>query len=287
MDHGRILAARTLLEEGRGVLLYRLLSPWRRRGSSMLQVGLGTGLMPDFFWEAGFEATGLDPSPEAVSRAAAHTGPRVDYTAGQPDHLPFDDASFDYVALVHQGLHRPDVLNEALRVAARGVIVLEWNRFALTGPGRQAHTCWPWKLLWLAHRHCSGCRLDLRSVILCPPRLSGAEWEEADRPGVYTKSGERPRASKNGGMREGVACVNRLVMPLPVGVLLGLRLEKSSLLPSSAGTVRHDIPAHACATGATVNRQEQTERRETVQRSQCSGPCRLPGNSLASQSRQC
>ena len=52
------------VDEQRRRLLQRLLAPWRRRGSTLLQVGLGCGLLPDFFWEAGFDVAALDADPE-------------------------------------------------------------------------------------------------------------------------------------------------------------------------------------------------------------------------------
>ena len=52
------------VDEQRRRLLQRLLAPWRRRGTTLLQVGLGGGLLPDFFWEAGFDVAALDADPE-------------------------------------------------------------------------------------------------------------------------------------------------------------------------------------------------------------------------------
>lgn len=119
------------VEEQRRKLLYHLLSPWRRRGATLLQVGLRGALWPDFFWEAGFDVAALEADPAALEAARDITGPRVEYHVGQPDYLPFDDGRFDHVVLAHLGLTPRMALGEALRVASRGVIVLEWNRLSL------------------------------------------------------------------------------------------------------------------------------------------------------------
>ena len=86
------------VDEQRRRLLQRLLAPWRRRGSTLLQVGLGGGLLPDFFWESGFDVAALDADPATLEAAREATGPRVDYALGKPDYLPFDDGRFDHVS---------------------------------------------------------------------------------------------------------------------------------------------------------------------------------------------
>lgn len=128
-------------------LLHELMSGWHRRGSGLLQMGLS--LSPEFFWDAGFEVTALDSSPRRLEAARAQTGPKIDYRLSSPEHLPFDEGEFEYAVLAHQspkagkeGFLRPgesaeDVLLEARRVAAKGMIVLDWNRFSLAG-GREA-----------------------------------------------------------------------------------------------------------------------------------------------------
>lgn len=154
-------------------LLHQLLSGWHRRGTSLLQIGLGSGFSPEFFWQAGFDVTAVDPSPERIAAVREQTGPKIEYVCGHADHLPFDDGAFDCAVLLHHGLTSPcpaagaactgglgaamarpsatpapnasdagasPVLAEALRAASRGVILLEWNRLSLGGVPRTGLT---------------------------------------------------------------------------------------------------------------------------------------------------
>ena len=138
---------RRFLFSARQRVLDSLLSGWRRRGSSLLHIGLNGGLSPECFWEAGFDVTALDRSQEKLVFWREQTGPKVGYACSSLERLPFGDGEFDYAVLVHHGLKRrkaagigaglsdgiPSELAEALRVAARGIIILEWNRFSLGG----------------------------------------------------------------------------------------------------------------------------------------------------------
>ncbi len=116
-------------------LVFRMLASWHRRGSSLLQIGLADLPGPDVFWDAGFDVSALSDDPALLEKNRAQYEPRVDFFLGAPDHTPFDDAAFDYVALVHslagcsaeEQEHR---VAEAFRLARLGVLVVEWNRFA-------------------------------------------------------------------------------------------------------------------------------------------------------------
>lgn len=140
---------RLFLSAARQELLHQLMSGWHRRGEALLQIGLSAGFSPEFFWDAGFDVTALDPSLECLEQARAQTGPRVEYRLGSVDRLPFEDGEFDYAVLIHcspaenrakPGFVRPgetiqDVLLEARRVASRGIVLLDWNRCSLSGGG--------------------------------------------------------------------------------------------------------------------------------------------------------
>ena len=178
---------RRFLFSARQRVLESLLSGWRRRGSSLLHIGLNGGLSPECFWDAGFDVTALDRSPEKLASWRGQTGPKVEYACGSPELLPFGDGEFDYAVLVHHGLRRrkaagigagfsdgiPAELAEALREAARGIIVLEWNRFSLGGVpvlekeagerGESEEGVLPWKLWSLLGQACSGRRRHLVS----------------------------------------------------------------------------------------------------------------------------
>jgi hypothetical protein len=216
----------------RRLLLQHLLSPWRRRGASLLQVGLGAGLSPGFFWEAGFDVSALDARPALLETERAVTGPRVEYFAGRPDHLPFDDKSFDHVVLVHVGVSRLSALEEAARVAAKGVIAVEWNRFSLTRLGRGA-AAWPgglvfpWTLAWLGRRVCEagGGAVRMRSILPLPA--------------LFWPANKMCRTRTQRIMRH----AHSAILPVPVGGMLGMRVELSPLLPAPAGAVPVKRPA--------------------------------------------
>ena len=140
-------------------------------------------------------------------------------------------------------------LDEALRVASRGVIVLEWNRLSLAalskGPVRRG--VWPWSLTWLGRKACPDCRMSLYSVLpwplfAWPGRAAASETDAGSR-----------RSARPPGRREG----RRLrdpVMPAPVGALLGLRMEKSPVVLTPIGAVSDAPQSPAYARQPVVNR---------------------------------
>ena len=215
----------------RRLLLHRLIAPWRRRGATLLQAGLAGGLTPDFFWEAGFDVSALDADPALLEAVRDTTGPRVDYFQGKPFHLPFDDKSFDYVVLAHlcgSGATVPpasETTAEAARVAARGVIILEWNRLSLAWLGNAlppgGHIC-PWTLALLGREMTPPGGMVLRSVLSLPALF----W-----PKNTTRCTRTQRMLR---------AVHDVVLSVPIGGVSGLRLEFSPLLPAATGilTVR-------------------------------------------------
>lgn len=107
-------------------LLERIIYGWPRRGRSLLDVGCGSGALTEIFWQGGFDVTALDASEDALSLARARLASHCDLYLGNAAALPFDDNSFEYVALMDclEYVGAPeDVLAEALRVAASGVII--------------------------------------------------------------------------------------------------------------------------------------------------------------------
>jgi SAM-dependent methyltransferase len=115
-------------------IVQHLMSPWPRRGCSMLDVGCGTGLFSEFLWESGFDVSCLAQNQSMLESAQARLGPKASYQVGVAGHLPFDNHTFDYVALLGALADVDDpltMLEEALRVAARGVILGFFNAFSL------------------------------------------------------------------------------------------------------------------------------------------------------------
>ena len=167
------------------------------------------------------------------------------YACGSPELLPFGDGEFDYAVLAYHGLKRrkrvglgaglsgdgmPAELTEALRVASRGVIILEWNSFSLArvpsltvaGEGSAPERgVLPWELWALLGRACPERR---RRLVSSMPLWQGA-W-----PGDAQGFTDR--------LRRWLSPVNLTPTALPVGVLLGVRVDWNSVPLTPAGVLR-------------------------------------------------
>jgi len=225
-------------------LLQHVMSHWPRRGCSILDVGCGTGLFSEFLWESGFDVSCLAQNQSMLETAQARLAHKASYQVGVAGHLPFDDHTFDYVALLG-GLEEPDeprvALEEALRVAARGVVLGFFNACSLArlaqimpcgSSNRIPQTRWlGLASLWRLLRRLPDIRRRIRfgAVLLGPP----CSWRKGEICGFF----------------------NKLRVPLPVGayaalsITLGpalpltalpLRLRKSRLEEASPHALRHD-----------------------------------------------
>lgn len=104
-------------------LLYDMLQP--RAGSSLLDVGCGTGYFSRRFAGAGLRVTGIDPDRDALYFAEQRGG-GVTYCRGSALNLPYADCSFDYCGAVTSlcFVANPQrVIAEMLRVS-RGALIL-------------------------------------------------------------------------------------------------------------------------------------------------------------------
>ncbi|MEG2171928.1 MAG: class I SAM-dependent methyltransferase [Desulfovibrionaceae bacterium] len=205
-------------------LLQRALSPWPRRGHSLLDVQCGTGIFLDFFWEGGFDVSGIDSHQVFVSLAAERLNGKADVQVGVPDYLPFPDNEFDYVTLLHvleRAQSAPPILAEALRVAAKGVVIAFLNPWSVAAWGDRIACCLRRKTRaapWAAHKHISPLEY-YRMVRACPCKASislrstlfGPQWTWSQRFSV----------------------VNTLTLPLPFGTLGIVRID---LAPLHVGT---------------------------------------------------
>ncbi len=124
---------RFALEQER-MLIQHLVSGWPRRRQSLLEIGCGTGIFLDMFWEYGFDIYGIDSSPDMLKKAREKLGGRADLHLGSAESLPFDDNEFDFAAMItllefcrDQG----QVLAEAGRVARKGLLICFLNKNSL------------------------------------------------------------------------------------------------------------------------------------------------------------
>ena len=72
-----------------------------RDGGRVLDVATGTGLVAQELLARGFGVTGLDQSPEMLTRARERFDGRVELVEGSADELPFGDASFDHLTFTY------------------------------------------------------------------------------------------------------------------------------------------------------------------------------------------
>ena len=99
---------------------------------SLLDVGCGTGHFTGWFASLGLSVAGLDHCPSMLTLARGWR-PDLPFVLADATHLPFDDATFDVVALVTvlEFLDTPEAaLREAGRVARSGLILGVLNRLS-------------------------------------------------------------------------------------------------------------------------------------------------------------
>jgi len=202
-----------LVQERR--LLEHLVSPWPRRGQTLLEIGCGPGIFMKMFWEMGFDVTGLDSAPDMLGAARRRLGPHASYHLGRAEHLPFTDNEFDYASLltVLEFCEDPQLaLREARRVAKYGVLVSFLNRHSLYYYNHGL--AWPWKgggmIIEARWYSC----LEIRRMVFanmgpkqwqCGSVLPGSAWT----------------------WHQGVpwTFVNRIIYPLGVGAYCAMRAD--------------------------------------------------------------
>jgi SAM-dependent methyltransferase len=128
-------------------LLWRLLP--MQPGTTLLDVGTGTGHFARRYAAVGLHVNGLDPDAAALGYARTLDG-GIDYRAGDAQALPFADGSFDYCAAVTSLCfvpHPARALAEMWRISRRGVVLGLLNRHSLlhrqkAGKGAYAGARW-------------------------------------------------------------------------------------------------------------------------------------------------
>ena len=229
-------------------LLQHVMSRWPRRGRSILNVGRGTGLFSEFLWESGFDVCCLAQNQAMLESAQAWLGAKASYQLGVAGHLPFDDQSFDYVALLGalEYLDEPcAALEEALRVAARGVILGFFNACSLArlaqalpgGGGMPPHARWfGLTALWRLLRRLPDLRRVRFGAVLLGPPFSWRVEKKICR------------------------FCNTLRVPLPVGAYAALSVSLGSAPPLTTLPLRlrkgglEEASPHALRKGAASGR---------------------------------
>ena len=199
--------------EQKRALVEQLIAGWTRRGHNILEVGCGVGYLLEAFWEAGLDISGLDASQLHLDKARERLGNRVDLVLGEPEHLPFDDEEFDYVAVLNPLGFTADpepILREAFQVARKGVVFGFFNKYSMhrlscfynrkncSFHALYWHSCV--RMLSLVKQISGGLRGSIRSTLFGPPGSWGSEKR------VWRK-------------------VNGAILPTPFGAYVALRVD--------------------------------------------------------------
>ncbi|MDR2051618.1 MAG: class I SAM-dependent methyltransferase [Deltaproteobacteria bacterium] len=120
-------------------MVRKMTSGWPRRGHKLLELYCGAGQFLEAFWQSGFDVTGQERSAYLLEKARDRLRHTADFTGGHPEHLPFDDKSFDYVVCLNglEFAERPQaVLAEMLRLASLGLLLAFPNSWSWYSLGR-------------------------------------------------------------------------------------------------------------------------------------------------------
>lgn len=104
------------------------------RGTSVLDVGCGTGWFTRRLAAAGFNVTGLDVDADALDFARQRSDHDISYVEGDACRLPFPDQSFDQVISITALCFVDDwprAIAEIVRVTRRGFTLGLLNRHSL------------------------------------------------------------------------------------------------------------------------------------------------------------
>ena len=99
-----------------------------RSAEKLLDIGTGSALFAESFFQRGQSVTAVDPDPDMIV-AARHYIPQVDFLLATAENLPFTVNAFgiSFMGMVLHETHDPiAALSEAKRVTRKLVAILEW-----------------------------------------------------------------------------------------------------------------------------------------------------------------
>lgn len=97
--------------------------------NSVLDIGTGSALFADAFFQHGIKVGGIDINHEMI-KAAKQYVPEGDFKVAPAEEIPFKDCSFDatfFGVVFHEVDDYLKALNEAFRVSLSGTYILEWK----------------------------------------------------------------------------------------------------------------------------------------------------------------
>jgi len=96
---------------------------------SILDIGTGSGLFAEAFFDKGIAVAGIDINPEMIEHAKKYL-PNSDFRVAVAEDLPFDDSEFDgcfFGVVLHEVDDYKKSLEEAFRVCRIATLILEWK----------------------------------------------------------------------------------------------------------------------------------------------------------------
>ena len=180
------------------ILLQSLLKT--RKGSSLLDVGCGTGHFSRRFARLGLEVTGIDPDPDTLD-FARQQGSDIHYLQGNVLELPFPDHAFDYTIAVTSLCFIEDplqALREMWRVSRYALMLGLLNRNSLLhwrkqGQGSYLGARWDTAdevlKAWIPALAPAPHEIAVRSAIMLPQGTRLAQWCEQCLPRTLSWGG--------------------------------------------------------------------------------------------------
>ncbi len=207
------------VQKAQGALVRHMVASWKRRDHLLLEIGIGAGHNLSNLWECGFDVTGIEDNQELFEKAKKVLGNKAHLLYRELTHLPFDDQSFDYVVLSSALLTKKPIeplLDEAFRLATKGILLFWKNSFSLHGICNKAQKLpsgqelalqqySPLKILNLVKKRSP--QIKFRSILFAP----SCTWRHI--PYFFA--------------------FNSLKSPLPLGAFVCLRIDKGQTIPLS------------------------------------------------------
>ena len=207
--------------KARLMLLRHLLSGWPRRSRSVLVMHAGRSAFPELLYDCGFSVTCQEDDPAQYTRLCEQNKKHLPCVLAAPDHLPFDDRSFDFtvaISGIEYWLDPLAVLQEISRVSCSGCILLFANKLSLfwleTLLGQKRRTPLPSPPRWALPRHVR----SLATQAFGPRVMTFASV-------LYGPGNVWPYS-----LKKDIAFVS----PLPLGAFAGLRVD---FAPMTTGTM--------------------------------------------------
>ncbi len=202
----------------------KALAPWHRRGHCILQMGFDHGSSLEFLWQSGFDVSALCSSSHVLESLNTPLRQCIDTEYRAPaafDHLSYGDNSFDYVIVSLPPAERPypalkNILREALRIAAKGVLFQGWNSYSLAGIQRK--TCKSSLAPYMQACHWHSWRQVYHTLRSLHPQQRGIHASTLRT--FSTLLGPTRAWQASGRLQK----MYNLTLPLPTGALMAVRL---------------------------------------------------------------